>query len=250
MATNVQRPLEWMRFDPVEFMHLVDGLTLEEVGAATKLMLKLWQFGPMSEADVRKVCKAHSEAVMDLLCDVDGLLSYEFVETARTYGKVRQAQRVEAGKASAAKRNDRSTDVQRPFNDRSTDVLSMSVSESSSFSSSISQSKKERVREAEIWPTFQNFWDAYEKKGNRKTAEAEWAKLPQADREAIMVNVPRYNASKPDKQFRKDGERYLKLRAWEDAIVERTTPQANGQPTAEQRSANYERILAERYPTW
>ena len=147
MATNVQRPLEWMRFDPVEFMHLVDGLTLEEVGAATKLMLKLWQFGPMSEADVRKVCKAHFGAVNDLLCDVDGLLSYEFVEAARIYGKRRQAQTIEAGKASAAKRNERSTDVQRPFNDRSTDVLSISVS-SSNYSS-----KKEKEKEHEIqWP--------------------------------------------------------------------------------------------------
>lgn len=123
-----------MRFDPVEFMHLVDGLTLEEVGAATKLMLKLWQFGPMSEADVRKVCKAHYDTVKDLLCDVDGLLSYDFVETARTYGKVRQAQRVEAGKASAAKRNDRSTTVERVLNDRSTDVLSISKSVSLSKS--------------------------------------------------------------------------------------------------------------------
>jgi hypothetical protein len=121
-----------MRFDPVEFMHLVDGLTLEEVGAATKLMLRLWQFGPMSEQDVRKVCKAHFDAVKDLLCDVDGLLSYEFVEAARIYGKRRQAQTIEAGRASAAKRNDRSTTVEHVLNDRSTDVLSISKSVSKS----------------------------------------------------------------------------------------------------------------------
>lgn len=98
-----------------------------------------------------------------------------------------------------------------------------------------------------VWPDFNDFWTAYEKKGNRKTAEAEWKKLTQSDREAIMGNVPKYNASKPDKQFRKDGERYLKLRAWEDAIIKPTT--SNGAPTQEDRFAEHARILRERYPT-
>jgi hypothetical protein len=77
--------------------------------------------------------------------------------------------------------------------------------------------------EVEIWPTFQNFWDAYERKGNRKTAQVEWERTTQPEREAIMQNVPAYNASKPDKQYRKDGERYLKQRVWEDAIIAPTT---------------------------
>jgi uncharacterized protein YdaU (DUF1376 family) len=90
--------------------------------------------------------------------------------------------------------------------------------------------KVEGVVESEIWPTFQNFWDAYERKGNRKSAEAEWQRTTQSEREAIMQNVPAYNASKPDKQFRKDGERYLKHRVWEDAITQ-PTKQNNGQRT-------------------
>lgn len=84
------------------------------------------------------------------------------------------------------------------------------------------EKKKEKVEgagEAEKWPQFQEFWDAYQRKGNRKSAQAEWHRITQAEREAIMQNVPKYNASKPDNQFRKDGERYLKHRVWEDAII-------------------------------
>ena len=62
--------------------------------------------------------------------------------------------------------------------------------------------------------SFEKFWTAYERKGNRKSAEQEWQKISPEDHSAIMANVPRYNASKPDMQFRRDGERYLKHRVW------------------------------------
>jgi hypothetical protein len=217
-----------MRFDPVEFMHLVDGLTLEEVGAATKLMLRLWQFGPMSEAEVRKVCKAHFESVKDLLCDVDGLLSYEFVETARTYGKVRQAQRVEAGKASAAKRNERSTIVQRPFNGRSTDVLSISVSSSNSSS----KKEKEKEQEHEIqWPWWvgSNVLKAWEEFKAYRWAEHK-AKYKSPTTEQHAVNLLAKYYSKGEECF--DGLNLAMAKGWRFPVDPKdlAPKQANGKP--------------------
>jgi hypothetical protein len=146
--TKGQRPLEWMRFDPVEFGLLCDGLTFAEVGALTKVMLHLWQRGPLSEADVRRVAKGESDTIVELLTQHGDGMSLDLVESAREYGEGRRRQRSDAGKASAAKRNDRSTTVERPLNDRVTDVLSMSVSVSSSNSE-----KKERAQKFEIqWP--------------------------------------------------------------------------------------------------
>ncbi len=96
---------------------------------------------------------------------------------------------------------------------------------------------------------FEKFWIAYERKGNRKSAEQEWQKISPEDHAAIMANVPRYNASKPDIQFRRDGERYLKHRVWEDAIVIPTNKTAtNGQArTQAERDAELDRIVDERY---
>jgi uncharacterized protein YdaU (DUF1376 family) len=95
---------------------------------------------------------------------------------------------------------------------------------------------------------FEKFWIAYERKGNRKSAEQEWQKISHEDHAAIMANVPKYNASKPDMQFRRDGERYLKHRVWEDAIVIPTNKTTtNGQRTDEERRAERHRIIAERY---
>lgn len=97
-----------------------------------------------------------------------------------------------------------------------------------------------------MWPSFDDFYDLYDRKRGRPNAEVEWAKIPQRDREAIMQAVPAYVANNP-KEYRKDPERYLKLRTWEDEVIPRNT-QTNGKPSAEQRAENYKRILAERYP--
>lgn len=80
----------------------------------------------------------------------------------------------------------------------------------------------EKFIDPEIWPTFEDFWNAYDKKRGRPNAEREWAKLSQADREAVMTAVPAYVAV-TEKSYRKDPERYLKHKAWKDEIIKPTT---------------------------
>lgn len=165
-----------MRFDPVKFMHLVDDMSFEEVGATTKLMLKLWQFGPMTDADVRRVCRSNFEVVRERMLEVEGALSFEMVEEARVYGQRAHSQKVEAGIASAAKRQQRSNETQRPFNDRSTGVLSKSVSDSYSESNS---EKKERAKTDD---GFEEFYKLYPNKKARGAAERAWAKMTKDER--------------------------------------------------------------------
>lgn len=75
--------------------------------------------------------------------------------------------------------------------------------------------------------SFEEFWNAYDKKrGDKTKIEAKWAKLSDADRLAIMQHVPQYKASQPDKQYRKDPETYLNNKSWHDEIIPRTQPKA------------------------
>lgn len=225
MATNVERPLEWMRFDPVKFGLLVEGESLEVEGAFMRVLRHLWLRGPLSEADVRKLCRTSFDIVLEAMIEVDGMLSLQFVEDARSHGKARQAQTIKAGQASAAKRIVRSTDVQRKSNGRSTSVLSMSLSNSSS-----STSEKERASET-IRDQFLRLWEVFERHGVRKTAAEYWAKLPQQDRDAIMRVAPEYVASTSGDrlQYRKHLEGWInpKNRLWERPVIKRNdAPQA------------------------
>lgn len=92
-------------------------------------------------------------------------------------------------------------------------------------------SGKKGTREApEIWPSFADWWKLYAK-GSRKLSSEQWAKLSKQDREAAFFATRAYIDSRPDPRYRKDGERFLRHRTWEDPIIDNSTPKtANNGP--------------------
>jgi hypothetical protein len=67
---------------------------------------------------------------------------------------------------------------------------------------------------------FEAAWAMYERKGSKKTAFAEWQRAVKRTEPAVIVAaIPAYVASKPDPQYRKDFERWLKGDCWESAVV-------------------------------
>ena len=92
-------------------------------------------------------------------------------------------------------------------------------------------SEKKGTREApEIWPSFADWWKLYAK-GSRKLSSEQWAKLSKQDREAAFFATRAYIDSRPDPRYRKDGERFLRHRTWEDPIIDNSTPKtANNGP--------------------
>lgn len=93
---------------------------------------------------------------------------------------------------------------------------------------------------ASVWPTFDDFWDAYEKKVDRPKCEKKWNKITQGAREKILEHVPRYVASTPEVQYRKNPLTYLNSESWNNEILER-----NGKSTInDKREANL-RLIAE-----
>lgn len=71
------------------------------------------------------------------------------------------------------------------------------------------------------YPTeFENAWEAYGRKGAKKTAYAEWQRATKrATVQTISAAIRPYVASTPDVKFRKDFERWLKGDCWESAVV-------------------------------
>lgn len=84
------------------------------------------------------------------------------------------------------------------------------------------QKEKERAYEAEIEPTFSQWFDLYDKRKAKGECEVKWRTIPQATREAIMAHTRRLVLTTP-KEFRKDPIRYLSKQGWEDEIIQRST---------------------------
>lgn len=93
-----------------------------------------------------------------------------------------------------------------PDNPQKADSDSKSVSDSDSKSES-----KEISRFAE-------FWDLYGKKVDSKKCEAKFKKLSKKDVDQLFEALPKYIASTPEKQFRKNPLTWLNGKCWNDEI--------------------------------
>lgn len=66
---------------------------------------------------------------------------------------------------------------------------------------------------------FDEFWEAYGKKVGKENTKKQWSRLKDSDKDLILVAVPYYTRARPDVVYRKDPERYLKHRVWEDEVI-------------------------------
>ena len=81
------------------------------------------------------------------------------------------------------------------------------------------ENEKSEEKKKNAAPTFDEFWELYDKKVDRRKAQPLWEKLSRRDREAIIAYIPQYIEAQPDKQFRKHPTTFLRNRSWEDEII-------------------------------
>lgn len=88
----------------------------------------------------------------------------------------------------------------------------------------------------EIYPTFDDFWDLYDKKTGKEKCIAKWNKLKQQEKELIIDYIPNYILSKPEKQYRKDPLTFLNNKSWNDELIfnEKTIKDEQQQQSIEQ----------------
>ena len=69
---------------------------------------------------------------------------------------------------------------------------------------------------AEVYPSFNDIWQAYDLKVGKDKAEKSWKKMNQTERELAMKKVPDYIASLKDRQYQAHLSTWLNGRRWED----------------------------------
>ena len=84
------------------------------------------------------------------------------------------------------------------------------------------------INKVGIYPTFQDFWELYDKKtGNKSLIKLKFDKLPQKIKEKIIDYLPNYLESTPDKAFRKNPQTFLNNKSWEDEIITKKNENRN-----------------------
>lgn len=87
----------------------------------------------------------------------------------------------------------------------------------------LEKEKEEEIEieiELELYPSFENFWNEYDKKvGDKEKLKKKWDKLNQETKEKIMEYIPLYKKSQPDKKYRKNAETFFNNQSWNDEII-------------------------------
>jgi hypothetical protein len=84
------------------------------------------------------------------------------------------------------------------------------------------EDKEEEDSAGAEWPSFNDFWNLYDKKTSRPKCEKLWKKLDHRAREQIMLHLTSYIPATPDKKFRKNPETYLRNEGWNDEVIPAT----------------------------
>jgi hypothetical protein len=66
---------------------------------------------------------------------------------------------------------------------------------------------------------FEKFWELYAKPRGKAASLRHWQKMTDAERQLALDTVEAYVASTPDRRFRKDPERWLKHKCWNDEPI-------------------------------
>lgn len=81
--------------------------------------------------------------------------------------------------------------------------------------------KQELKELEELKESFNQFWNLYDKKRGKEKAFLYWCKLTDDERAKVFENVPIYVRA-TEKQFRKDPERYLRNKTFNDEVIDGT----------------------------
>lgn len=204
------KELPYFKFDAAEWIN--GSITLESYSAQglfINICSHYWfKSGLLSLSEIKRRLSSglsddfESLIRNDIIHIVDGMIKIKFLDE-------QLSERYEVSRINSA--NGRKGG--RPKTENKPTAL-ISVSEKKANESNIEEKREEKKR---IELTFDLFWNKYDKKVGIQKSRALWDKVPESEHEKIMKHLDEY--VKTERTYRKDPERYLKHRCWEDEIV-------------------------------
>lgn len=211
------------------------GLDNEATGAWTRAVMYLWTSGPAPEQRLADVAGKGWDRVRFLFSQFDGGISLEWMEESREKQRFFREEAAKHGAKGGRPSKGKKGSLNKPLaNPNPTQRVGSMKNEGEVENGSMN---------AEVEPTFAQWFDLYDKRRDRAGCVERWSKLDQPTREAIMQHTRSYVAAQPDKTYRKDPIRYLSKRGWEDEVVT-AKAQTNGQST-EQDYLEKQRMVVE-----
>ncbi len=205
----------WMPLYIGDYLADTSRLTTEQHGAYLLLLMDYWRSGKLPNNDqvLAQICKlnpdawSNAKAMLSQFFSIEnGYWIHKRVEQEMADAKVNQVKKHErAVKAAEARWKNTSSNANA--------MQKQCPSPSPSPSPVIKNNTSSKG--------FEEFWNSYGKKRGKVKALKEWqkAKLDEETEKKVITQAIKQAVAIPDPQFRKDPERWIKGRHWEDEII-------------------------------
>lgn len=210
-------------FYPNDYIGGTMGMTFEEKGAYVDLLMLQFNRGHMTDRMARQVVGQIWDTIKDKFQVDDG---------GRYFNARLQEEKEKRQNFTHSRRNNLSGNNQHSKKDQPDEGHTTSRMENGNEDENNNVNQIDLVSViGKLENSFNVFWNAYDKKRGLDWARDVWfgkiklktgKLLSDKDRRDILKHVPKYVASTPNKQKRKDPKSYLNNRAWLDEIIEDT----------------------------
>lgn len=213
--------LETHIFDKVEIFSMAQELNLDPDSVVGKCA-RVWAWFDANTTD--GVTKSVTTALLDRYCGVTGFtkaminVGWMVLEDGNLY-----LPNYDRHNSQTAK--DRALGAKRAAKHKKNKELAINTTNANSNAitneESLPKSKIEKRREENIYTLeFESFWKAYQKPTGKANAFKEWKKLkPSEELIKTIISKATLQAKLVDRQYRKDAERWLRDKRWEDELL-------------------------------
>ena len=200
-------------FYPGDYLRDTQTLSEKAQVAYDRIMCEHMRYICISQAQLKFFTKRLNEdeleELMFVLVEVDGGYQIEWVADSinkrKAYSESRRNNRV--GKKQKKRTNTSTSYDKHMENENEIENVN----------------KDEDVIESEFeilqYPSFEDFWNLYDKKVDRTKAEAKWKLLSQKEKEEAVEYIPAYKLAQPDKKFRRNPETFINNKTWQNEII-------------------------------
>lgn len=230
--------LAYFAFYPNDFIGATCHLSNEQAGAYIKILCFLWQ-KERSKGDYLKAVGFGSvsvglsdwEPVAELLqIDESGLFYNRRLEEERIKATKKHEAQVNNGKKGGRPKTIKPNESQNKPMANPQAKPNESNHNHNHNKKNIKENKEPLVNPLDLPPTketllkesclkgFEQWWNLYDKKRNKKDAQKKWLALSVADMKKALAVVSDYTNAN-DKEFRKDPDRYLGKKSFNDEII-------------------------------
>jgi hypothetical protein len=225
----VAKELPFFKFEPSQWENgTIQMCSFEAQGVFISVCSMYWQrLGDLPyKLAVGKICKGNATALDSLIEDgiikvIEGHICIDFLnEQLSGFASISEINSKNAREGWEKRRKDATP---LPTHSEPNAIREDKKKEEEKKKDKI---KEDHFVEVLVWPSFEDFWDKYDKKKGRPKSESLWQKISQGGREKIMAHLDEY--TKVEKQYRKDPERYLKNQGWEDEVILKLSTNGTG----------------------